>query len=447
MATVEDFLRPPLGPLELAHVVLVKIPEYVQKKYDSANISGNAQKRRDGSDNSRFPPLADVRERWLEFDVESISSQPSIVACLNRPCAVRWEPQIPRFARVVYSERQLEALLLQTLITRVNIALDKAIPANEERIAILVGPGAFESVSAEASTQRLLPDWIVFQGDFDIDMGTDLLPVLKDLAREGKILAVGDTKLVRKGGSSSNVSHTKACHHDFLRQVQDYCLNLYTRFGFILSNEELVVVQAMPAQEASPRKAEQRGLRSNGGHQLEPGLNSQGTDSLNSMDQDGDDDSASKLGLNAGGEDDASMSGLDGGGEDDPYENELPPLSSPSRKRPHPSTSPETSPVVATSRRFRNVSLSGSDTSSRQISSRQIPSSPVMEASQTSSSQDHSKYAPSVRDVEVGAIQVRSFNMEGWGEEGKERESPYRALFMFVMMIRALKLQNQPILI
>ncbi|KAL7797931.1 hypothetical protein V8C43DRAFT_329212 [Trichoderma afarasin] len=417
MATVEDFLRPPLGPLELGHVVLVKISEYVQKKYDSASISSNARKKRDDSDNSRFPPLADVQERWLEFDVKNIASQPSIAACLNRPCGVRWEPQIPNFARVVYSERQLEALFLQTLITRVNIALDKAIPPNEERIAILVGPGAFESVSAEASVQRLLPDWIVVQGDFDIGMEADLLPFIMDLAREGKILAVGDTKLVRKGGGG-NVSYTKACHHDILRQLQDYCLNLYTRFGFILSNEELVVVQVIAAQEASSRKAEQRGLRSNGG-QLEPSLDSQGTDSLNSMDQDG---------------------------EDDPYENELPPLSSPSRKRPHPSTSPETSPIAAPSRRYREVnvnrSFSGSDTSSRQI-----PSDPpaMMEAIQASSSQTHSNFAPSVRDVEVGAIQICSFDMKDWGEEGKK--SPYMALFMFVMMIRALKLQNQPILI
>lgn len=431
MTTVADFLRPPLGPLELGHVVVAKVSEHVQKNYDSAK----SQKTRD-ADNSRFAPLADVRERWLEFDAEYISSQPSIAACLKRPCAVSWEPQIPRFARVVYSERQLEALFLQTLVTRVNIALDKAIPPNEERIAILVGPGAFESVSAEASVQRLLPDWIVVQGDFDIGMEAypHSLPVLKDLAREGKILAVGDTKLVRKGGGSDNASYTKACHHEFLRQLQDYCLNLYTRFGFIISNEELVVVQVMAAQEASPRKAEQRGLRSNGGHQLEPGLDSQGTDSLNSMDQDGYDD-------------DAPMSGHNGRDEEeDPYEYGLPPLLSPSRKRPHPSTSPESSPVAAASRRFRNASLSGSDRSSHQIPS----DPPGMEASQaSSSSQGHSKYTASVRDVEVGAIKIRSFDMKGWGEEGREggreRESPYRALFMFVMMIRALKLQQQPI--
>ncbi|OPB44440.1 hypothetical protein A0O28_0027590 [Trichoderma guizhouense] len=446
MTTVADFLLPPLGPLELDYVVLVKVSEYVQRKYDSANISGNAQKKHDGSDNSRYPPLADLQEFWLEFDVENISSRPSIAACLKRPCMVRWEPQIPRFARVVYSERQLEALFLQTLITRVNIALENAIPPNEERIAILVGPPAFESVSAEGTVQRLYPDWIVVQGDFDIGMGADVLPVIMDLAREGKILAVGDTKLVRKGGSD-NVSPTKACNHEFLRQLQAYCINLYTRFGFILSNEELVVVQVMAAKEASPRKAEQRGLRSNGGHQLEPGLGSQGTDSLNSMDQDGYDD------------DDASMSGFNDGGEeeDNPFEDGLPPLLSPSRKRPYPSTSPGSSPVAG-SRRFRNPSLSGSDISSHrisfhqisshQINSYQIPSDPPgsdpfgMEASQTLSSQGHSSFAPSVRSVEAGVIQIRSFDMKDWGNGG---ESPYRVMFMFVMMIRALKLQQQPI--
>ncbi|KAK4084398.1 uncharacterized protein Triagg1_878 [Trichoderma aggressivum f. europaeum] len=451
--TVEDFLGPPLGPLELGHVVVVKMSEHVQRRYDPANISGKAQKTRD-ADNSRFAPLADVREKWSAFDVERISAHPSIAASLSRPCAVEWEPQVPRFARIVYSERQLEALFLQTLITRVNIALDKAIPANEERIAILVGPGAFESVSAEASVQRLIPDWIVVQGDFDVGMKADSLPVLKDVATQGRILAVGDTKLVRKGGGigNGNVPYTKACHHDFLRQLQEYCLNLYTRFGFILSNEELVVLQVMAAQEASPRKAEQRGLRSNGEHQPESSLDSRGTDSFDSMDQDGDD---------------SPMSGLNGRNED-PYEYGLPPLLSPSDKRPHPSTSPETSPIVASSRRFQNASgsLSGSDSSSHQmnshpigsyqvtshqvtshqVTSHRIPSSPVIEASQaSSSSQSYSRYTPSVRDVEVGAIQIQSFDMKGWGEEGKEGDSPYRALFMFVMMIRALKLQQLPI--
>ncbi|KAL7956746.1 hypothetical protein V8C34DRAFT_200282 [Trichoderma compactum] len=188
-----------------------------RKKYDSANlsISGKAQKTRD-ADNSRFAPLADVRERWSEFDVESIAAHPSIAASLSTPCAVRWEPLVARFARVVYSERQLEALFLQTLMIRVNIALDKAIPPNEERIAILDGPGAFESVSAEASVQRLLPDWIVVQGNFDVSMNANVLPVLKDVATEGRILAVGDTKLVRQWGGSGSVSYTKACHHDSL---------------------------------------------------------------------------------------------------------------------------------------------------------------------------------------------------------------------------------------
>ncbi|KAJ4862734.1 hypothetical protein T069G_03688 [Trichoderma breve] len=441
MTTVEEFLRPPHGPEEFGHV-LVSIFEDNHINHDSNNIFQNGQNhdadntsensQNHDTTNSHYSPLAEFIHQWTEFDVHRISLDPLITNSLSMPCEVRWEPQVPTFARIIYSERQLEALYLQTLITRVNIALDKAIPSTEDRIAIVVGPGAFENVSPEATAKTLIPDWIVVQGKFNIGLDADALPILKDLAAKRKILAVGDTKLVRQRDRKPKVPYTNACHRDFLRQVQDYCLNLYTRFGFILSNEELVVAKFERAQDSSPRKPNQRGLRSNGAQLLVPGLDSQGSDVP--APADGGDDLRSR---------DDHLPKTPG--SDDPYQ--LPPFATPAQatpghvpsKRPY-STSPETSHTSAAPRMYqRGHSHSGSDAGNS--GPRQILSDPA------SSSQDHSVFAPSDRDVDVGAIHIRSIDMMGWGEdnfdmmdwEEEKKESPYKALFMFVMMVRAFK--------
>ncbi|KAK0762070.1 hypothetical protein N5P37_004871 [Trichoderma harzianum] len=417
MTTVEEFLRPPHGPEEFGHV-LVSIFEDIHINHDSDNILQSGQNhsadntsensQNHDTTNSHYSPLAEFIHHWTEFDVHRISLDPLITNCLSMPCEVRWEPQVPTFSRVIYSERQLEALYLQTLITRVNIALDKAIPSTEDRIAIVIGPGAFENVSPEATAKTLIPDWIVVQGKFDIGLDADALPILKDLAAKRKILAVGDTKLVRQRDRKPKVLYTNACHRDFLRQVQDYC----------------------PQLESSPRKPNQRGLRSNGAQQLIPGLGSQGSDVPAPTDR--DDDLRSR-------DDDPPRTP----GNDDPYlPDQLPPFATPApvpSKRLY-STSPEASPIAAGQRRYQGGHRhSNSDASNS--GSHQTPSDPA------SSSQGHSGYAPSDRDVDVGAIHIRSFDMMGWEEDNfdmmdwgeEKRESPYRALFMFVMWVRAFK--------
>ncbi|KAL7939453.1 hypothetical protein V8C35DRAFT_286667 [Trichoderma chlorosporum] len=433
MTTVEEFLQPLNGHEELDQIWVVS--GNALQKTDPASVSKDIRERHDPT-TSRFAPLPEYIRDWPEFDVEEVSSDPLISTCLSRPCQVAWVPWIPSFARVIYNERQLEALYLQTLITRVNIALDKAIPPEEDRIAIVIGPGAFENVSAEATALRLMPDWIVVQGTFDTNMDAHSVPSLEKLAKNSNILAVGDTKLVRRWSGEYTVPHTRACHSDFLCQIQDYCVNLYTRFGFILSNEELMVAQFDGAQDASPRGAGQRELRSNGAQQLASGLNSdesQRSTSLNPPDQRHSHDSFQM-------EDEYG----------DPFVPPSPATSSiqiPS-KRPHPSTSPETSPVSAVPPasgriRYNSRSLSGSDASINSISHQSRSDPPGEDAAAQGSSQDHSKYTSSVREVEVGSVRIRSFDVRGWRKGVKD--GPYEALFIFIMMIRATKLRGEPI--
>ncbi|KAL6837449.1 hypothetical protein V8C40DRAFT_279322 [Trichoderma camerunense] len=435
MTTVEEFLRPPNGSKELGHV-LVGIYENGQIEHDSDDVFQNG--RYDDADNtsensqnydatnSRHSPLPECIDEWTDFDVDKISLDPLIARSLLISCKGRWEPQVPTFARVIYNERQLEALYLLTLITRVNIALDKAIPSEEDRIAIVIGPGAFESVSPEADAKSLKPDWIVVQGNFNIGLNPYEFPSLDELAKKRKILVVGDTKLVRQLDKKRKVPYTDACHRNFLRQVQDYCRSMYTRFGFILSNKELVVVKFERGQESSPRGPDQRGLRSNGAQQLVSGLSSQESDVAAPTDRN---DYRPRT-----------------PGNDDPYlQDQLPPFATslatpthvPSKRLP--TASPETSPSAAGQRRHQEGHRhSKSDASNSD--SHKTPSDPA-------SSQDQSEFALSVRQADVAAVYVQSFNMTGWEEDNfdmmdwgeKKKESPYKALFTFVMWVRAFK--------
>ncbi|KAM0259957.1 hypothetical protein ACHAQJ_003050 [Trichoderma viride] len=419
MNTVGAFLEPlNNGRNELGHVLANK-PQKNKKPSDSAN--------------SRFSPLAEIIQEWEDFDIRELSSCLPLAACLSMACEVQWQPQIPSIARVIYGERQLEALYLQTLVTRVNIALDKAIPPDEDRVTIIVGPGVFEGVSPEASVKRILPDWIIVHGTYDCSMET--LPDLQVLAKNGKILAVGDTKLVRHVDSSHALPHTEACYALFLRQLQDYCINLYTKFGFILSNKELVVAQFIREEYASPREAEQRSLRSRiTAEQLESRLPSD-IDDVSPRDF--------RVSSNPSFQSQGSFSKASEN-QDNPFELPVLPIDSQSidrpLKRPHPSTSPSTSPSAA--RNGHPIAPASphhvSDTSFQMSSS-----PPVLP---TSSSQDHSKFTSSDRDVEVGAIKIQSFGMpESDGET--EDISPYKALFLFIMMIRNLKLSGESITI
>ena len=78
---------------------------------------------------------------------------------------------------------------------------------------------------------------------------------------QGKIFAVGEVKIVRENKAGDVVVGTLSCSRGDFAQLQHYYVMLHTRFGFIISNDELVVVQFLRKEDETPRHLSQRGLR------------------------------------------------------------------------------------------------------------------------------------------------------------------------------------------
>lgn len=177
----------------------------------------------------------------------------------------------------------LENLYSSTLVTRVNIALHHVIPSGVRCITIITCPGAFDSHDPDIKGGKstvILPDWMALEGEYKPH--DDIFPNLEELAFGGKVIAVGDTKLVSRRLASSGVDEkikdtiagTHSCHRSYLAQVQHYAKMLRTRFEFVLTNKELVLAQFLREEEPAPRLHDQRGLRSSTGPPLHLGLSS-----------------------------------------------------------------------------------------------------------------------------------------------------------------------------
>ncbi|OQE10125.1 hypothetical protein PENFLA_c001G00627 [Penicillium flavigenum] len=243
--TIDNFLEPWHGPDadELYHTLATTMSSSsIDSRYDEVGQS----------------------ELWQAFQSSNISN-PRMRAFLDKQFTTRWQAWLPDLARVIYNERQLESLYYNTLITRVNIALQNAIPSEDPRVTVVVCPGSFDSFRDNGTETTILPDWVVVEGTYtphDVSV-----PTLDELVSKGKIIAVGDTKLVRQQEekikyAEAVVNGTHSCHRAYLAQVQHYAHMLSTRFGFILTNKELVLAQFLREEEATPRLPRQRGLRS-----------------------------------------------------------------------------------------------------------------------------------------------------------------------------------------
>ncbi|KAJ5721075.1 uncharacterized protein N7483_009009 [Penicillium malachiteum] len=166
-----------------------------------------------------------------------------------------------------------ETLYIDTLITRVNVALQHAIPSGDRSATIIVCPGAFDShlPDEKGGNSTILPDLVVLEGEYKPQ--DRYFDTLDELASNHKVLAVGDVKLADRNGEDT-VRGAHSCHRSYLAQVQHYAVMTNTRFGFVLTNKELVLAQFLRSDEALRRGHDQRGLRSTTTYPLEEGLRS-----------------------------------------------------------------------------------------------------------------------------------------------------------------------------
>ncbi|KAJ5115588.1 hypothetical protein N7526_011469 [Penicillium atrosanguineum] len=262
----------------------LKVAEFLEPRGADANELYHtlADSARCTSVDRRYEVLGQT-QNWDSFHAHNFLSAPILRQSLETEFIPKWQAWISDPARNICSERMLEDLYSKTLVTRVNIALRHAIPPGDRSVTIITCPGAFDSHDPDVKGGKqtvILPDWIVLEGEYSPH--NDRFPDLEELALCGKIVAVGDTKLVGQRSDNSRVDEkaketilgTHSCHWSYLAQVQHYAKMLRTRFGFVLTNKELVLAQFLREEESALRIYDQRGLRSSTGPALNLSLSS-----------------------------------------------------------------------------------------------------------------------------------------------------------------------------
>lgn len=263
--SASDFPDPSVTFHLLEASMLLKIDDFLEPWVAGADELSHtlADSARSTVVDRRYEVLGQT-ELWHSFNFDEIHRVPKLSRYLETEFTCQWQAWIPDMARVIYSERMLESLFFSTLITRVNIALQNAIPSGDCHVTIIACPGAFDSHNPDMKGGKntvILPDWVALECDYKPEDGN--FPDLEQLALCGKIVAVGDTKLVSlKSDSLDIIDGTHSCHRNYLAQVQHYAKMLRTRYGFVVTNKELVLAQFLREEDSAPRPHDQRGLRS-----------------------------------------------------------------------------------------------------------------------------------------------------------------------------------------
>ncbi|KAJ8126450.1 hypothetical protein O1611_g7186 [Lasiodiplodia mahajangana] len=175
--------------------------------------------------------------RWNSFQ-ENPAYLQTFLDC-HSACPEGWSPYVTPWQRYASSERIVQDLYGLTLIHRVNVALDAAVPS--QQLSIIGTPKKFSSWGTETSRlegeneTKIAPDWALIYGD---PMG---LGPLSDI--DGYIIAWGDTKLNKPEVDldPAALPGTVSCREAYLAQVVQYCIDWDVPFGFVLTNNELIV--------------------------------------------------------------------------------------------------------------------------------------------------------------------------------------------------------------
>ncbi|RWA03711.1 hypothetical protein EKO27_g11396 [Xylaria grammica] len=218
--TVDQILRVPAGEIKFTFPG-TDLSSAVDKKYETLRI------RRRGL------------RKWDCFEEDPAHLQAYLQNVT--PYCASWKPCIVPWQRLAASERMVQDLYALTLIHRVNVALDSAVPRG---LCMIGTPRHFpswgnENSRSEGQEERntIAPDWALVVGDGDPPPGLEVLGE--------HIIALGDTKLRRKDDrrDSPPLPGTQGCAEAYLTQVVQYCIDMNVPFGFVLTNLELVVFQ------------------------------------------------------------------------------------------------------------------------------------------------------------------------------------------------------------
>ncbi|RYC57103.1 hypothetical protein CHU98_g9105 [Xylaria longipes] len=228
--TISQVLRVPAGEIAFTYPRDAR-PSQIDKKYETLRVERRGLRR------------------WNSFQENPACLQ----AYLDRHSAYPegWRPYVTAWQRYAASERIVQDLYGLTVIHRVNVALDAAVPG--QQLSIIGTPKHFPSWGTETSRPeggketRIAPDWVVVYGDSTRPC------LLADLDED--IIAWGDTKLIKSSATDTEpLPDTVACPEAHLAQVVQYCIDMAIPLGFVLTNNELIVFHLVKSDDGQERQ-------------------------------------------------------------------------------------------------------------------------------------------------------------------------------------------------
>ncbi len=186
----------------------------------------------------------DRTELWDDFELASFDAalDGALKAGLAQRHQLRKHPVLSNLPfREVHDEKSLEAFLILwtwQIVSEALAAAQKPSPQSSSDDVVYMVHGGQASISQATDKYSLYPDWGAVQRPAD---GSDLHRSVKR-----KNILPGDTKLSSKW-SSTKISADQGEMNDDdqypISQIYRYCCNTNSRYGYLITDKELVVVR------------------------------------------------------------------------------------------------------------------------------------------------------------------------------------------------------------
>lgn len=174
-------------------------------------------------------------QKWTEFNYDTLMQMYGRILQQPVPSIPATYPPLSELEKQIFTERTFETVLERIVMPQVSQALRIAWPycyANEDSQDVAeVGRGDKARRGTSEEDDRYYPDWAGIRQGEVTDFGY-------------KNLCPGETKLASKWSTSSEGRKRTDYSYPF-NQIQTYCGRQWgSRYGYIITPEELVVVRA-----------------------------------------------------------------------------------------------------------------------------------------------------------------------------------------------------------
>lgn len=207
--------------------------------------TGNGKRTKSCTTNPKYPTPSKL-QRWDEFDFPTLSSL--FNEEVHRKLQTTYNDlhdfsYVPKASLEISNEHSLEALLIKSIHSVVLEALE--ITSDDllsERV--LMAPGGRGALAKVLHADELGPDWA---GTSSTQEDNNILPGDTKLSRNWKSDDI--SKIPMKDGLIMADTGKAAAPIEPLKQILHYCIQSYMRYGYLITDEELVVFRVGLADE------------------------------------------------------------------------------------------------------------------------------------------------------------------------------------------------------